>query len=133
MQDPNVEGNVQLGHIDRTILIDLADVVVTQSNAAALLKQVNVFHKVTSILGFQDFISQIKIKIYIIPFYAGYALTTERAPITIKRSQGISFPNRVYATLIAYPQYFNPNQINHAKFKFHNLVFQAFIFPITFL
>lgn len=42
------------------------------------------------------------------PFYAGWGLTTDKATIPARRNQCIDLDSLIYATLIAYPRYFDP-------------------------
>jgi len=50
----------------------------------------------------------LKVTTYGVPFYAGWGLTTDMATIPARRSQCIDLDSLIYATLFAYPRYFDP-------------------------
>ena len=73
-----------------------------------LLSEVAEVHTMTSLTGFEALLRGLKVTTYGVPFYAGWGLTTDKATIPARRNQCIDLDSLIYATLIAYPRYFDP-------------------------
>lgn len=61
----------------------------------------------TSTTGFEALVRGVPVTTYGIPFYAGWGLTTDRIAIP-RRTRRVTLAELVYAALIAYPRYVNP-------------------------
>jgi capsular polysaccharide export protein len=70
----------------------------------ALLPQVDEVHVMTSLTGFEALLRGKPVTCYGQPFYAGWGLTQDKAPIP-RRTRMVELDALVAATLIAYPLY----------------------------
>ena len=103
---PDVEAGLRPGLLPDTD--SLADLVVTQTDPAALLGQVDTVWTMTSLLGFEALIRGRRVVTLGAPFYAGWGLTDHRGPALPRRGQRISLEGLVHAALIDYPRYRDP-------------------------
>lgn len=71
-----------------------------------LLRQVDEVHCLTSLAGFEALLRDIKVVCYGLPFYAGWGLTTDRAPLA-RRTRRLDLDELVAGALILYPRYFS--------------------------
>lgn len=102
---PDVEAGLRIGELDAT---GLADVVATDSDPMALLDQIDEIWTMTSLLGFEALLRDIKVTTLGAPFYAGWGLTNDLGDIPKRRTARPDLMGLVYATLIDYPRYFDP-------------------------
>jgi capsular polysaccharide export protein len=103
---PDVEAGLRPG-----LLPDadgIADLVVTQTDPAALLEQVDIVWTMTSLLGFEALIRGRRVVTLGAPFYAGWGLTDHRGPALPRRLARITLEGLVHAALIDYPRYRDP-------------------------
>lgn len=84
--------------------IELADLVVPQASLTDLLDRVDAVHVLTSLTGFEALVRGRDVVVHGQPFYAGWGLTQDRAPIA-RRTRRCSLTELVAAALIAYPLY----------------------------
>lgn len=101
---PDVEAGLRPGAIDA---VD-ADVVATNTDPSALLKQVNEVWTMTSLLGFEALLRRIPVTTVGAPFYAGWGLTTDLGNIPKRRQARPDLLGLTHAVLIDYPRYFDP-------------------------
>jgi capsular polysaccharide export protein len=85
----------------------LADLVVTAADPAALLAEVQEIWTMTSLLGFEALIRRVPVTCLGAPFYAGYGLTRDLAPVPEWR-RTTDLATLVHAALITYPRYWDP-------------------------
>ncbi|MCA0906164.1 capsular polysaccharide biosynthesis protein [Ruegeria marisrubri] len=102
---PDVEAGLRDGQIDAE---SLADLVVTRTDPASLLTQVDEVWTMTSLLGFEALLRGVKVTTLGAPFYAGWGLTTDLDTVPVRRGARPSLMGLVHATLIDYPRYFDP-------------------------
>ncbi|WP_415233775.1 capsular polysaccharide biosynthesis protein [Pseudorhodobacter sp.] len=113
---PDVEAGLRPGKVAPHILAPLVQHIATKADAIGLLKVVDEVWTMTSLLGFEALIRGIAVTCLGAPFYAGWGLTKDFGPIPqrrILRPDGTPQPRPtleglVYATLIAYPRYYDP-------------------------
>lgn len=91
------------GHGDRDAA-DLADLVAPQASLTDLLDRVDAVHVLTSLTGFEALVRGRDVVVHGQPFYAGWGLTHDRAPIA-RRTRRRTLVELVAAALIAYPRY----------------------------
>lgn len=82
----------------------LHDGMVTTVPIESLYTQVDEVHTLTSLAGFEALLRGLPVTTYGQPFYAGWGLTTDRAPLA-RRQRRLSLDQLVAATLILYPAY----------------------------
>lgn len=102
---PDVEAGLRAGAFDAS---DLADVIATQTDIAALLGQVDRLWTMTSLTGFEALIRGVPVTTTGAPFYAGWGLTDDRGDVPPRRRALPDLAGLVHATLIDYPRYFDP-------------------------
>jgi capsular polysaccharide export protein len=83
---------------------DLADLVASQASLTDLLDRVDAVHVLTSLTGFEALVRGCDVVVHGQPFYAGWGLTQDRAPIA-RRTRQRCLIELVAAALIAYPLY----------------------------
>jgi capsular polysaccharide export protein len=72
---------------------------------AALLREVDEVHTLTSLTGFEALLRHKKVVCYGQPFYAGWGLTTDVVPPPERRTRRLTLDMLVAAALILYPTY----------------------------
>ena len=102
---PDVEAGLRSGALSNAAA---ADLIVTDTDPAALLTQVSAVHTMTSLMGFEALIRGVPVTTYGAPFYAGWGLTTDRSDVPPRRRAGPTIEGLVHATLVDYPRYFDP-------------------------
>jgi capsular polysaccharide export protein len=65
-------------------------------------------HVNTSLAGFEALLREKPVSTYGVPFYAGWGLTTDLAPIPARRTAKRSIDELVAAALLLYPRYLDP-------------------------
>lgn len=113
---PDVEAGLRPGAIPATDLAGLADVVATKADAITLINACDSVWTMTSLLGFEALIRGKPVTCLGMPFYAGWGLTRDLAPVPSRRQRrpdGTPLPRPildalVHAALIAYPRYYDP-------------------------
>lgn len=85
----------------------LADYVVPNADLVALLDRADAVHVLTSLAGFEALIRGREVVVHGQPFYAGWGLTRDLAPIA-RRTRRRSLAELAAAALILYPLYADP-------------------------
>lgn len=80
------------------------DLVVGQVAMAACLAAVHEVHTMTSLVGFEALLRGLPVTTYGQPFYAGWGLTQDLAPLA-RRTRRLSLDQLVAGTLLRYPRY----------------------------
>ncbi|MDP3194792.1 capsular polysaccharide biosynthesis protein [Tabrizicola sp.] len=102
---PDVEAGLRPGAMDTT---GLADMILSRSDAAALLTEVQEVWTMTSLLGFEALVRGVPVTCLGAPFYAGWGLTRDLGPVPDRRAARPDLVQLVHAALIAYPRYWDP-------------------------
>lgn len=102
---PDVEAGLRPGRI---LADGLADLVAEQADPMALLDEVHEVWTMTSLLGFEALLRGVRVTTVGMPFYAGWGLTTDLAPVPAWRQARPSLLGLAHAALIDYPRYFDP-------------------------
>ena len=108
---PDVEAGLRPGVISTNDLNALADIVASKSDPVALIAACDHVVTMTSLLGFEALLRGKTVTCLGAPFYAGWGLTHDLGPVPARRTQGSIRPDlaqMAYATLIAYPRYYDP-------------------------
>lgn len=104
---PDVVAGLRGGAVEEAEALRFADRVVTDAGLAALLDRVDAVHTLTSLTGFEALIRRREVVVHGQPFYAGWGLTHDLAPVT-RRTRQRSPAELAAAALIAYPLYCDP-------------------------
>ena len=102
---PDVEAGLREGALTDPAK---ATQIITNTDPAALLAQVQEVHTMTSLMGFEALIRGIPVTTYGAPFYAGWDLTTDKSDVPPRRRATPTIEALAHATLIDYPRYFDP-------------------------
>ena len=103
---PDVEAGLRPGKAGEAET--LADVVLRNTDPIAAINAVDEVWTMTSLLGFEALLRGRQVTCLGSPFYAGWGMTDDRAMPIPRRQARVDLPALVYATLIAYPRYFDP-------------------------
>ena len=85
-----------------------ADLVVNRGDPAALIAAADEIWTMTSALGFEALIRARPVTCLGMPFYAGWGLTRDLAPVPARRVARPVLQGLIHAALIAYPRYHDP-------------------------
>jgi capsular polysaccharide export protein len=87
--------------------LDVANERVTEVSMGALLPSVDEVHVLTSLAGFEALLRDKPVICYGQPFYSGWGLTQDLAPLA-RRSRRLTLDQLVAGALILYPRYLSP-------------------------
>jgi len=105
---PDVEAGLREGAIPATVLAELADLVLHQSDPAALMDEVQEVWTMTSLLGFEALLRGVRVTTTGAPFYAGWGLTRDLGSVPEHRRARPGLLGLAHAALIDYPRYLDP-------------------------
>ena len=104
---PDVEAGHRAGWIADKAANAQADLIAKHTPIAALIEAVDEVHVLTSLTGFEALLRGRKVVCYGQPFYAGWGLTEDRAPIA-RRDRRLTLDELCAGTLLLYPRYIDP-------------------------
>ena len=104
---PDVVSGLRSGRLSEVEALRFADRVVPDADLVALLDRVDVIHTLTSLTGFEALVRGRSVVVHGQPFYAGWGLTRDLAPVG-RRTRRRSLAELVAAALIVYPLYADP-------------------------
>lgn len=104
---PDVEAGYRRGAVPEAEAKTLADLVLAGAPMAPLLDQVEEVHTITSLTGFEALLRGRAVTCWGRPFYAGWGLTLDRAPIP-RRVRRLDLEELVAIALILFPRYLDP-------------------------
>lgn len=113
---PDVEAGLRRGAVPERAALAAADSVVRRTASAALLREVDEVHTMTSLVGFEALLRGKPVTTYGLPFYAGWGLTEDLLPAELpaarqaagRRGRKLSLDELVAGALILYPLYIDP-------------------------
>lgn len=98
-----ISGNRQ-GMVPRRRANVLADEIAEDAAAPACLAAVDEVHTLTSLVGFEGLLRDLRVVTYGQPFYAGWGLTEDDHPVP-RRTRRLALDELVAGTLLRYPRY----------------------------
>jgi capsular polysaccharide export protein len=104
---PDVEAGYRRGRLPPGEAARLADQVLDHAPMAPLLSQVDAVHTLTSLTGFEALLRGVAVTCWGQPFYAGWGLTEDRAPVA-RRVRRLTLDQLVAGALLLYPRYQDP-------------------------
>jgi len=104
---PDVEAGYRRGRIPADQAQALADMVLDRAPIAPLLAQVEEVHTLTSLTGFEALLRGLSVTCWGQPFYAGWGLTRDQAPLP-RRVRRLTLDHMVAGALLLYPRYQDP-------------------------
>nr|WP_281994814.1 capsular polysaccharide biosynthesis protein [Ruegeria faecimaris] len=102
---PDVEAGLREGEAEAE---GLADLIVKNTDPAALLGEVQEVWTMTSLLGFEALMRGLPVTTLGAPFYAGWGLTQDLGSVPARRGARPSLLGLIHAALIDYPRYLDP-------------------------
>ena len=105
---PDVDAGHRKGAVPDEQTLRFADRVVRGGGMARLLDHVDAVHVLTSLTGFEALLRGRAVTCHGVPFYAGWGLTRDLAPVPARRGRARSLEELVAAVLILYPRYLDP-------------------------
>lgn len=105
---PDVDAGHRKGAVPDAEALRHADRIVRGGGMAALLDVVDAVHVLTSLTGFEALMRGRTVTCHGTPFYAGWGLTHDLAPIPERRGRQLSLDELVAGVLILYPRYLDP-------------------------
>lgn len=104
---PDTEAGTRPGRIADAVVLRHADQIVRDVSVTALFPQIDAVHTLTSLVGFEALLRGLPVHCWGQPFYAGWGLTEDHAPIS-RRSRRLTLDALVACALIRYPLYRHP-------------------------
>ena len=108
---PDVVVGNRLGAVDENEAMQYCDLIVTQLSIDSVLRYADELHTMTSLVGFEALLREIKVFTYGLPFYAGWGLTVD-AEKCERRTRKLILDELVAASLLLYPRYLSPADKN---------------------
>ena len=105
---PDVDAGHRKGIVRDADALHHADRVVRGGGMARLLELVDAVHVLTSLTGFEALLRGRQVTCHGTPFYAGWGLTRDLAPVPDRRGRRLTLEQLVAAVLILYPRYLDP-------------------------
>ena len=104
---PDVDAGHRPGAVPDEDVLAVANQVIRGISSAGIISAVDEVHTLTSLAGFEALIRNRYVVSYGQPFYAGWGLTKDFAPVQ-HRQKPLSLEQLVAGALILYPSYFDP-------------------------
>ncbi|MGG5823020.1 hypothetical protein [Falsiroseomonas sp. HW251] len=104
---PDIEAGFRRGRIPAARLAALADQVLEKAAMDQVLRRVDAVHTLTSLTGFEALLRGVPVTCWGRPFYTGWGLTEDRAPIP-RRTRRLTLDELVAGALILYPRCVDP-------------------------
>lgn len=104
---PDVEAGHRPGRLTDEESLKYVDTIVRGTPLAALLDGVHAVHALTSLAGFEALLRGREVVVHGQPFYAGWGLTRDMAPMAW-RQRKLTLDELVAGALLLYPRYLDP-------------------------
>lgn len=104
---PDVVVGNRAGAVSDSDALQYCDLVVTDLSIDSVLRYADEVHTMTSLVGFEALLREIKVFTYGMPFYAGWGLTID-GMLCERRTRELKLEELVAATLLLYPRYISP-------------------------
>lgn len=104
---PDVDAGHRAGAMPDEAALAVADRIGRGGSITSLIDAVDEVHTLTSLAGFEALLRGRRVVTYGQPFYAGWGLTTDLAPVA-RRTRRLAVEELAAAALILYPRYIDP-------------------------
>lgn len=105
---PDVDAGHRKGSISDADALEWADRVIRNVPMAALFGAIDGIHVLTSLAGFEALLRGLEVTTHGVPFYAGWGLTRDLAPISRRRNRALRLNELAAGVLLDYPKYLDP-------------------------
>ncbi|WP_340264542.1 capsular polysaccharide export protein, LipB/KpsS family [Sphingobium mellinum] len=105
---PDVQAGLRRGHLSEATILEHADVVDSGAPLMTLVQVVDEVHVLSSLTGFEALLRRRPVTVHGMPFFAGWGLTRDMAPINPRRGRSLTIDQLVAGALILYPRYLDP-------------------------
>ncbi len=105
---PDVIAGLRNGGTALADIAEIANQILPDADIATLLDQVDHVSTITSLTGFEALLRSKSVTCFGAPFYAGWGLTDDRGTIPERRQTKVSLQGLIHASLVDYPQYWDP-------------------------
>ena len=105
---PDVDAGHRIGSVPDEDALEYADRIVRDGSMPDLLDQVHALHVLTSLSGFEALLRGCEVICHGTPFFAGWGLTRDLAPVSDRRARKLSLDELVAGVLLLYPRYLDP-------------------------
>lgn len=102
---PDVQAGHRKGHLSDAVVLEHADHIDTGASLMELVQAVDEVHVLSSLTGFEALMRDRSVTVHGMPFYAGWGLTRDLAPLNGRRGRQLTVDQLVAAALILYPRY----------------------------
>ena len=104
---PDVVAGNRAGHVHQPVARGLCDHVEGEAAITDCLAVAGEVHTMTSLVGFEALLRDLRVVTHGQPFYAGWGLTEDRHPVP-RRTRRLTLDELVAGALIRYPRYLHP-------------------------
>jgi len=104
---PDVDAGHRPGIIPDADVLRVADAIVRDVSMAKLIDAIDEVHTLTSLAGFEALLRRRVVVAWGQPFYAGWGLTQDMAPIA-RRNRTLTIEQLAAGVLLLYPRYIDP-------------------------
>ena len=101
---PDVVSGNRKGKVEKSVTDSNCDLVLMDASITDCLAVVEEVHTMTSLVGFEALMRDLKVVCYGIPFYSGWGLTEDFHSVK-RRTRKLKLNELIHATLIDYPLY----------------------------
>lgn len=115
-EHPDVTSGKRAGKVDSELLNSLDIQFADSASLASCIDAADEVHTISSLGGLEALMRGKIVYCYGFPFYSGWGLTIDKAPIK-RRKNKISIENLVYATYAEYPLYFDYEKKSFSSFE----------------
>lgn len=105
---PDVLAGLRRGALADPVANGLADRVEAGGSLLALIEQADAVHVLSSLTGFEALLRGCEVVVHGAPFYAGWGLTRDLAPLPARRQRRLTLDELVAGALIVAPRYLDP-------------------------
>jgi capsular polysaccharide export protein len=105
---PDVEAGHRRGAIPARTALQFADQIAAGSPISALIAMVDEVQVISSLTGFEALLHGKKVTTHGMPFFAGWGLTHDIAPISSRRGRKLTLDELVATVLLRCPRYLDP-------------------------
>lgn len=105
---PDVLAGHRSGHVAEQEALRFVDAVSRHDDLLALVECVDAVHVLSSLTGFEALLRGRDVIVHGVPFYAGWGLTRDLAPMPARRTRRLTIDMLVAGALIRYPRYLDP-------------------------